>query len=85
MQHYGIRFTREAVKDVAKLTPKLKQKLQAILAESVSMSPHIGKRLVGDLQGFYSVRLTFKDRIVYTINEPEKIIIIHRAKTHYGD
>jgi len=85
VQHYEIRFTREAGKDVRKLTPKLKQKLHAILTESVSTSPHIGKRLVGDLQGFYSVRLTFKDRVVYTINEREKIIIIHRAKTHYGD
>lgn len=85
MRHYEIRFTREAGKDVRKLTPKLKQKLQAILTESVSTSPHIGKRLVGDLQGFYSVRLTYKDRIVYTINEREKIVIIHRAKTHYGD
>lgn len=85
MQHYEIRFTREADKDVRKLTPKLKQKLQAILTESVSTAPHIGKRLAGDLQGFYSVRLTYKDRIVYTINEREKIVIIHRAKTHYGD
>ena len=85
MQHYEIRFTREAAKDVRKLTPKLRQKLQAILTESISRSPRIGQRLVGDLQGFYSVRLTYKDRIVYTINEREKIVIIHRAKTHYGD
>ena len=85
MPYYEIRFTREADKDVRKLTPKLKQKLQEILTESISMSPHIGKRLVGDLQGFYSVRLTYKDRIVYTINENEKMVVIHRAKTHYGD
>jgi len=85
VQHYEIRFTREAAKDVRKLTPKLRQKLQAILTESISRSPRIGQRLVGDLQGFYSVRLTYKDRIVYTINEREKIVIIHRAKTHYGD
>lgn len=85
MPQYEIRFTGEAVKDVRKLTPKLKQKLQAILTKSISISPHIGKRLVGDLQGFYSVRLTYKDRIIYTIDEHEKIVFIHRAKTHYGD
>jgi addiction module RelE/StbE family toxin len=85
VQYYEIRLTREAVKDVQKLTPKLKQKLQAILTKSISPFPYIGKRLVGDLQGFYSVRLTYKDRIVYTINEHEKIVFIHRAKTHYGE
>ena len=29
---YEIRFTKEAKKDVAKLTPKLKQKLKKIMA-----------------------------------------------------
>ena len=85
MQAYDIRFTKEALKDVAKITPKLKEKLKAILTESISKTPHIGKRLVGDLQGFYSVRLTYKDRIVYTIDETEKIVFIHRARTHYGE
>ena len=85
MQHYEIRLTREAVKDIQRLTPKLKQKLQEILAKSISISPHMGKRLVGDLQGFYSVRLTYKDRIVYTIDEHAKTVFVHRTKTHYGD
>jgi mRNA interferase RelE/StbE len=42
-------------------------------------------KLVGDLAGFYSVRLSHQDRIVYTIDEEQNLIYVHRAKTHYGE
>ncbi|MGD9875062.1 MAG: type II toxin-antitoxin system RelE/ParE family toxin [Kiritimatiellia bacterium] len=84
MKPYEVRFTREAVKDFRKLTPKLQQKLQEILIHSISLDPHCGKRLVGDLTGFFSYRLTYRDRIVYSINEATKTIFIHRTRTHYG-
>ncbi len=59
MSDYEIRFTRkEAVKDFRKLTPKLQQKLREILTKSIVGNPLCGKRLVGDLAGFYSFRLT---------------------------
>lgn len=85
MKSYTIRFTREAAKDVDKLTLKLKEKLRDILRNTVAVEPYAGKRLVGDLAGFYSVRLTYQDRIVYTIDEKARLITIHRARTHYGD
>ncbi|WP_202895451.1 type II toxin-antitoxin system RelE family toxin [Iningainema tapete] len=56
---YEVRFTREAKKDIAKLTPKLKQKLKTIIQDSISINPYAGKKLVGDLAGFYSVRLSY--------------------------
>jgi Txe/YoeB family toxin of Txe-Axe toxin-antitoxin module len=82
---YALRFTREAAKDARKLTPKLKMKLRDILTNVVAVEPRTGKRLVGDLTGFYSVRLTYQDRIVYTVDERRREITIHRARTHYGD
>ncbi|XHX77636.1 MAG: type II toxin-antitoxin system RelE/ParE family toxin [Stenomitos frigidus ULC029] len=82
---YEVRFTKEAKKDVAKLPPKLKQKLKTLIQESLSISPYAGKKLVGDLAGFYSVRLSYQDRIIYTINDEQNLIYIHRAKTHYGE
>ena len=85
MNVYEIRFTREAQKDVEKLTPRLKEKLREILINTISTDPMCGKRLVGDLNGFYSFRLTFKDRIVYTIHDDTHQVIIHRARTHYGE
>jgi addiction module RelE/StbE family toxin len=82
---YQVRFTKEAKKDIAKLTPKLKQKLQEIIRDKVSINPYRGKKLVGDLTGFFSLRLSYKDRIIYTIDQDQQIIYIHRAKTHYGE
>ena len=82
---YQIRFTKQAAKDIAKLTPKLRAKLQTILRERIALDPYSGKALVGDLKGYYSVRLSFKDRIVYSINNGELIVLVVRARTHYGD
>ena len=82
---YQIRFTKEAKKDVAQLTQKQKEKLKKIIQEIISISPYGGKKLLGDFSGFYSIRLSYKDRILYTIDEPQKLIYIHRTKTHYGD
>ena len=82
---YQIRFTKEAKKDIAKLAPKLKQKLKTLIQDTISINPYAGKKLVGDLAGFYSFRLSHQDRIVYTINSEQNLIYIHRAKTHYGE
>ncbi|NCR45113.1 MAG: type II toxin-antitoxin system mRNA interferase toxin, RelE/StbE family [Microcystis aeruginosa SX13-01] len=62
---YEVRFTKEAKKDVDKLTPKLKKKLKSIIQDTLSISP--------------------QDRILYTINDEQKLIYIHRTKTHYGE
>ena len=35
---YEIRFTREAKKDIDKLTPKLKQKLKALVQDTITAS-----------------------------------------------
>ena len=82
---YEIRFTKEGKKDVLKLTSKLKQKLKKIIQNQISPNPYGGKKLVGDLMGFWSLRLNYKDRIVYTIDESQKLVYIHRVRTHYGD
>jgi mRNA interferase RelE/StbE len=82
---YAVEFTKEAFKDIKKLSPKLKEKVKAIIVGQIAEEPASGKRLVGDLTGFYSVRLSYKDRIVYSFNKAKRIITIHRAKTHYSD
>ncbi len=82
---YAVRFTKEAAKDVAKLSPRLKEKLKIILLKQVAPDPRCGKRLVGDLAGFFSLRLSYKDRLVYSIDEDSRTVFVHRARTHYGD
>jgi len=82
---YEVRITRRAEKDIAKLTPQLKRKLYDILTEVIVQNPFQGKKLVGDLAGSYSYRLTYQDRIVYSIDTRHHIVYIERAKTHYGE
>ena len=81
----GVRFTSQAKKDVDQLPPKLKDKLRDILLEVLTLHPYQGKRQLGDLRGSYSYCLTYKDRIVYSLDEKRRIIYNERAKTHYGD
>jgi addiction module RelE/StbE family toxin len=85
MNPYEIRFSKEAVKDIKRLTPSLKDKLKNILEKRIAPEPYSGKKLIGDLEGFFSIRLTYKDRIVYSIDEEHKTIYVHRTKTHYGE
>ena len=80
-----VRFTKQARKDVEKLSPELRRKLRDILVEVLADDPHAGKRLVGDLEGSYSYRLTFKDRIVYSLDEKRRILYVERARTHSGE
>ena len=85
MKPYTILFTKVAAKDVVKLTPRQKDKLKIVLQQQVAPNPLCGKRLVGDLAGFFSLRLSFKDRLVYSIDEEHRIVYVHRARTHYGE
>ncbi len=82
---YEIRITRRAEKDIEKLSPKLKDKLYDILAEVITKNPSEGKKLIGDLEGSYSYRLSYQDRIVYSINPKKRIVYLERARTHYGE
>jgi len=81
---YSIRITRQAKKDIETLSPKFKTKLKDILMEVLAVNPFEGKKLLGDLAGSYSYRLSYQDRIVYAIDERTKTVFIERARTHYG-
>ena len=82
--NYEVLFSKQAQKDIRKLTPKLKEKAKEIIKNKISINPHCGKPLVGDLKGYYSVRLSYSDRIVYSIDDDKIVVYILRAKTHYG-
>ncbi len=84
-RRYDIELTKQAQKDIKKLSPKLKEKLKDILRNKISVDPLAGKALLGDLAGYYSARLTFQDRIVYRIEDHRCVVVIIRAKTHYGE
>jgi Txe/YoeB family toxin of Txe-Axe toxin-antitoxin module len=82
-RRYRVVFARRAAKDVKQLTPELGRKLKDIVENRLAVDPHSGKRLVGDLAGYRSVRLTHQDRVVYRIDEDRETVYIVRARTHY--
>jgi mRNA interferase RelE/StbE len=82
---YSIQITRRAEKDIKKLTAQLRRKLRDISLEVIAVNPQRGKRLIGDLAGSYSHRLTYKDRTVYSVDTKQRTVYVERAATHYGD
>ncbi len=82
---YRVRFTGQAEKDIAKLTEKLRAKLKDIVRNRLAIAPHSGKPLTGPLKGYWSMRLSYQDRIVYRIEQDELIVMVLRARTHHGD
>ncbi|MDQ7841487.1 MAG: type II toxin-antitoxin system RelE/ParE family toxin [bacterium] len=82
---WEMRFPGQAVRDVERLSPRLRTKLRDILLEVLAQNPYEGKKLFGDLAGSFSYRLTYRDRIVYSLDEDRRILYVERARTHYGD
>ena len=78
-------MTRRAEKDIGKLSEKLKDKLYDILTEEIARNPFQGKKLIGDLDGSYSYRLSYQDRIIYSVDIKKRVVYLERARTHYGD
>ncbi|MBI4366553.1 MAG: type II toxin-antitoxin system YoeB family toxin [Deltaproteobacteria bacterium] len=78
-------LTHQAMKDARLLTPKLRQKFERLITEVLEEEPYLGKRLVGELKGSYSLRLSYRDRLVYSVDERRKTVFIERARTHYGE
>lgn len=81
---YRVRFTRQAEKDIEKLTPKLRAKLKDIVRCRLATDPYSGKPLVGVLKGHFSMRLSYQDRILYRINDDDLIVIVsHIPQARY--
>ncbi len=83
--NYNVVFSHQAHKDIKKLTPKLREKAKNIIRKRISIDPYSGKPLVGNMKGYYSVRLTYKDRIIYSIDDDQIVVYVLSAKTHYRD
>lgn len=80
-------FTRQAGKDAKKIAASgLKPKAEAILhilRENPYQTPPPFEKLVGDLSGAYSRRITIQHRLVYQVLDEEKTVKVIRMWTHY--
>ncbi len=80
-------FTKQAQKDAKKLAGSgLKNKAQVLLdllAENPFQNPPPYEKLIGDLEGAYSRRITIQHRLVYQVLREEKTVKVIRLWTHY--
>ena len=80
-------FSKHAEKDAKKLAAaglKAKaQELLVILASDPFQNPPSYEKLVGDLAGAYSRRITIQHRLVYEVFTKEHVVRVLRMWTHY--
>ena len=84
---WKVKLTKNAEKDKqllkqAGLEERTKKLLNLLLTNPFQVPPTYEK-LRGDLQGFYSRRINRQHRLVYKIDEANKIVIIYAMWTHY--
>ena len=86
---WQVLFTKQAQKDAKKAASAgLRSKIEsllAVLAKNPLQSPPPYEKLVGDLDGAYSRRITIQHRLVYQLLKEERIVKVIRMWTHYGD
>ena len=80
-------YTRQAQKDAKKLSAAglrgKAQKLLDILQKNPFQNPPPYEKLMGDLSGTYSRRISIQHRLVYQVLKEEKAVKIIRMWTHY--
>ncbi len=84
---YKIMFSKAAQKDAEKikksnLGDKCKNLIEIIKTDPFTTIPPFEK-LVGDLSGFYSRRINIQHRLVYSVDQSERIVKTLRMWTHY--
>ena len=84
---WSIVYTRQAQKDARKIaSSNLKsqtQRLLDLIARNPFQNPPPHEKLVGDLAGAYSRRITIQHRLVYQVYAAEHTVKVLRMWTHY--
>lgn len=87
MVKWQVVFARHALKDARKLSAAgLRDKAQTLLDVLVRdpfQNPPPYEKLIGDLEGAYSRRITIQHRMVYEVFKKERIVRVLRMWTHY--
>ena len=87
MSSWTLFFTKEAEKDSKKLKQAgLKEKaenLLRVIERNPFQNPPPFEKLVGDLQGLYSRRISIHHRLVYQVLQDEQAVKVLRMWTHY--
>ena len=84
---FRVKVSKQAEKDLdllkrAGLSKKAKS-IVDVLKENPFEPPY--EKLVGNLKGFYSRRINIQHRLVYLVDEKEKVVLIVSMWSHYGE
>lgn len=86
---YIVKFHKKAIKEITKLKEnKLDVKakrLIEIIKENPYQNPPPYEKLVGDLKDLYSRRINIQHRIIYQVNEADKVVKIVSLWSHYDN
>lgn len=87
VSRWRVVFTKQAQKDSKKLAAaglqsKAEQLLQ-VLSEDPFRTPPRYEKLVGDLTGTYSRRINIQHRLVYQVDDKERVVKVIRLWSHY--
>lgn len=74
---YTVLISKRAEKDIDALKKQEYKRVRAVL-ERLCENPYVGKKLVGDLKGYYSIRV-WPYRIVYEIKKQKLIVLVLRV------
>jgi len=87
MVKWRIVYTRQAQRDAKKIAAaglrQKTEKLLEILSENPFQTPPSFEKLIGDLSGAYSRRITIQHRFVYQVLQEIKTVKVIRMWTHY--
>lgn len=87
MVKWRIVYTRQAQRDAKKIAAAglrpTAEKLLEILSDNPFQTPPSFEKLIGDLSGAYSRRITIQRRLVYQVLQEIKTVKVIRMWTHY--
>lgn len=84
---WSVKLSKRAAKDKellkgAGLADKAKQ-LLCVLVENPFQNPPSYEKHVGDIFGFYSRRINWQHRLVYRVDEANRIVYVDSMWSHY--
>lgn len=84
-EEWKIEFSRKTLKDTQKLRSAGLSNRVKELVEIIKSNPYQPpyEKLTGNLKGYYSRRINIKHRLVYSIDNEEKIVRVVSVWTHY--
>ena len=84
---YTVLLSRQAVKDLEYLKRAGLSKKAKTIIDSLKENPRLlpYEKLVGNLNGLYSKRINIQHRLVYKIDDKEKVVLVVSMWSHYGE